>query len=140
MTDSVPPRRVRHYSGGPWELSVGYCRGTRIGDLVGISGSTAVKNGEVVGLGDAAVQARQTLLTIDEALQALGATMQDVYRYRVFLTRPEDGEAVTGVLAEFFGTVHPCATVVVISALLNPDLLLEIEVDAIAESASPVVP
>jgi len=132
------PTRVRHYSGGPWELTVGYCRGTRIGDLIAISGSTAVKDNQVVGASDAAAQTRQTLLTIEEALQALGSSLRDVYRYRVFITQAEDGEAVLSVLTEFFGDVHPCATLVVITALLNPELLVEIEADAFVGSAAPI--
>ncbi|MCC6945524.1 MAG: hypothetical protein IT335_13155 [Thermomicrobiales bacterium] len=138
MTDTTRPGRIRHYSGGPLELKVGYCRGTRIGDMVAISGSTALKDGQVVGVNDAAAQTRQTLQTITEALEALGASIDDVYRYRVFITRVEDGDAVFGVLSEFFGAVHPTATLVVIAALVHPDLVVEIEADAIVGSASPV--
>ncbi len=133
------PTRIRHYSGGPLELKVGYCRGIRIGDMVAISGSTAWKDGQVVGLNDAAAQTRQTLETITDALGALGASIHDVYRYRVYITRVEDGDAVLGVLSEFFGDVHPTATLVVIAALVNPDLIVEIEADAIVGSAAPVV-
>lgn len=130
--------RVRHYSGGPLEIKVGYCRGIRIGDLVAISGSTAWKDGVAIGPGNAAEQTRQTLETITESLNALGASIHDVYRYRVFITRVEDGDAVLGVLSEYFGDVHPTATLVVIEALVNPDLVVEIEADAIVGSAAPV--
>ncbi|CAN5790160.1 RidA family protein [soil metagenome] len=130
--------RSRFYSGGPWELTVGYSRATRVGDQVFVSGCTSMKNGQVVGTSDSAAQARQTLETIAEALIGLGSSLHDVVRYRVYLTRIADWEAVAPVLAEQFGDVHPAGTLVAVAALIDPDLLIEIEVDAIAGSASPV--
>jgi len=130
--------RTRHYSGGPWELAVGYCRGTRIGDLVAIAGSTAMKDGALVGPDDAAAQTRQTLETIGEALTTLGSSFEDVYRYRIYVTRMSDVEAVSGVLSEYFGKVHPSGTLVCVAALMTPEILVEIEVDAMVDSASPV--
>ena len=108
--------RTRHYSGGPWELAVGYCRGTRIDDQIAISGSTAMKDGVLVGVNDAAEQTRQTLDTVGEALTALGSAFDDVYRYRIYVTRMQDVDAVTSVLAEYFGKVHPSGTLVCVAA------------------------
>lgn len=137
MTEGKTYPRIRHYSGGPLELRVGYCRGIRVGDMVAVSGTTALTEHGIVGLNDPVAQTRQTLQTITATLESLGASIQDVYRYRAYITRVEDGEAVLGVLTEFFGDVHPAATLVVIAALINPDLFVEIEVDAMIGSASP---
>jgi enamine deaminase RidA (YjgF/YER057c/UK114 family) len=130
--------RTRFYSGGPWELAVGYSRATRVGDHILVSGCTAMKDGEVVGKDDPAAQARQTLATVSKALAGLGSSIDDVVRYRIYLTRIGDWEAVTPIMADVFGNVHPAATLVAVSALIHPELLIEIEVDAIAGSASPV--
>ncbi len=128
--------RTRIYSGGPWERTVGYSRATRVGDQIFVSGSTAMKDGQVVGKDDPAAQARQTLRTISAALEAAGSSLADVVRYRIFLTRIQDWEAVTPVFAEAFGEVHPAGTLVAVTALIHSDLLIEVEVDAIAGSAS----
>jgi enamine deaminase RidA (YjgF/YER057c/UK114 family) len=128
--------RTRYYSGGPWELTVGYTRATRVDDQIFVSGCTAMKGGAVVGKDDAAAQARQTLETVSQALAGLHSSIDDVVRYRIYLTRIGDWEAVAPVMAEAFGNVHPAGTLVAVSALIHPDLLIEIEVDAIAGSAS----
>lgn len=130
--------RQRVYSGTPWEQSVGYCRATRVGEMVFVSGTTAMKEGQLVGLGDAAAQTRQILATIEWALHQAGATMADVVRYRVYLTDISTWPQVAAELSKVFGTVHPTSTLVAVSALINPDLLVEIEADAIVGSASPV--
>ena len=97
-----------------------------------------MKDGAVVGKNDAAAQARQTLETVSQALAGLHSSIDDVVRYRIYLTRVEDWEAVAPVMADVFGNVHPAGTLVAVSALIHPDLLIEIEVDAIAGSASPI--
>jgi enamine deaminase RidA (YjgF/YER057c/UK114 family) len=130
--------RARYYSGGPWELVVGYSRATRVGDQIFVSGCTAMKDGEVVGKNDPASQARQTLETVREALAGMGSSINDVVRYRIYLIRIADWESVAPVMAEVFGKVHPAGTLVAVSALIHPELLIEIEVDAIAGSALPV--
>ena len=132
------PNRSRVYSGGPWERVVGYSRATRVGDQIFVSGSTAMKDGQLVGKDDPAAQARQTLETIESALIASGSSLGDVVRYRIYLTRIQDWEAVAPVFAEAFGDVHPAGTLVAVAALIHPDLLIEVEVDAIAGSAGPV--
>jgi enamine deaminase RidA (YjgF/YER057c/UK114 family) len=129
--------RTRIYSGG-LEKKVGYCRATRVGDLVFVSGSTATKDDQVVGVGDPAAQTRQTVATIDKALREAGSSMDEVVRYRLFLTNAEDFPAVLKVLSETFGGIHPCGTGVVVTALIRPELVVEIEVDAVIGSATPV--
>jgi enamine deaminase RidA (YjgF/YER057c/UK114 family) len=109
-----------------------------VGDQVFVSGCTAMKDGEVSGKDDPAAQARQTLATISNALAGLGSSIDDVVRYRIYLTSIGDWEAVAPVMAEVFGNVHPAGTLVAVNALIHPDLLIEIEVDAIVGSASPV--
>ena len=130
--------RKRIYSGGPLEKKVGYCRATRVGDLVFVSGSVAMKDGQVVGVGDPAAQTRQTVATIEQALREAGSSMDEVVRYRLFITNAEDFPAVLKVLGETFGGIHPCATGVVVTALIRPELVVEIEVDAVIGSATPV--
>ena len=130
--------RTRIYSGAPLEKKVGYCRATRVGDLVFVSGCTAIKDGQVVGVGDPAAQTRQTVATIDKALREAGSSMDEVVRYRLFVTNAEDFPAVLQVLSETFGGIHPCSTGVVVTALVRPELVVEIEVDAVIGSATPV--
>ena len=132
-------QRERFYSGGPWEQTVGYSRATRVGDQIYVSGCTALKDGQLVGKGDPASQTRQTLLTIEGALVGLGSSLADVVRYRVYLTRITDWEAVAPELAAAFGDVHPANTLLAVAGLIHPDMLIEIEADAIAGSAAPVV-
>ena len=131
--------RTRIYSSGPLEKKVGYCRATRVGDLVFVSGSTtAIKDGQVVGVGDPAAQTRQAVATIDKALREAGSSMDEVVRYRLFVTNAEDFPAVLKVLSETFGGIHPCGTGVVVTALVRPEFVVEIEVDAVIGSATPV--
>ena len=130
--------RKRIYSGRPLEKKVGYCRATRVGDLVFVSGCGAMKDGQVVGVGDPAAQTRQTVATIEQALREAGSSMDEVVRYRLFITNAEDFPAVLKVLGETFGGIHPCGTGVVVTALVRPELVVEIEVDAVIGSATPV--
>jgi enamine deaminase RidA (YjgF/YER057c/UK114 family) len=130
--------RKRIYSGGPLEKKFGYCRATRVGDLVFVSGSTAMKDGQVVGVGDPAAQTRQIVATIEKALREAGSSMDEVVRYRLFVTNAEDFPAVIKVLSETFGGIHPCGTGVVVTALVHPEFVVEIEVDAVIGSATPV--
>ena len=130
--------RKRIYSGGPLEKKFGYCRATRVGDLVFVSGSTAMKDGQVVGVGDPAAQTRQIVATIEKALREAGSSMDEVVRYRLFVTNAEDFPTVLKVLGETFGGIHPCGTGVVVTALVRPEFVVEIEVDAVIGSATPV--
>jgi enamine deaminase RidA (YjgF/YER057c/UK114 family) len=121
-------------SGGPFEKIGGYSRAVRVGDQVFVSGSTAVKDGQVVGPGDVVAQTRQTLSTITRALQQAGATLADVVRYRIYLTNIADRSKVLPIFGEYFGDSRPAGTLVAVSALISPEMMIEIEVDAIAGS------
>ena len=122
-------------SGGPWEHKGGYSRAVRVGDQIYVSGSTAVKDGQLAGVGDVAAQARQTLETISAALAQAGSSLADVVRYRIYLTNIADHEQVIPVLGEYFGDIRPAGTLVAVSALIAPEMMIEIEVDAIAGSS-----
>jgi enamine deaminase RidA (YjgF/YER057c/UK114 family) len=118
-------------SGAPWESVVGYCRAVRAGDHVWVAGTTATgESGEVVGKGDAGAQARYALQKIERALKEVGASLKHVVRTRMFVTDISQWEAIGRVHGEFFGDVRPAATMVEVSKLIDPDHLVEIEVDA----------
>ena len=123
--------RTQIGTGTPWEGTVGYSRGVRVGPHVWISGTTAIgDDGQLVGRGDAYAQARQILRIIERALERLGATMADVVRTRMYVTRVADWEAVGRAHGECFADVRPASTLVEVSALVDPDMLVEIDVDA----------
>jgi len=110
-------------SGSEFESSVGYSRAVRTGPFVAVAGTTGTGD-------DIASQARDALRRIDTALQEVGASMSDVIRTRMFVTDMSMWGAVGRVHAEVFGTIRPAATMVEVSALIAPDLMVEIEVDA----------
>ena len=121
----------RHGSGGPYEDVVGYSRVIRAGDLVVVAGSTALMpDGVIAGIGDPYVQARQTIENIASALARVGATLADVIRTRVYLVDDGHFDGFARAHAEAFGDVRPVNTTVIVAALPDPRMLLEIEVDA----------
>jgi len=120
----------RFGSENPWEGAVGYCRAVRAGDHVHVAGTTATVDGEVVAVGDAAEQTRVALRLVADALARAGASMADVVRTRIFVTDISQWEAIGRAHGEFFADVRPVATMVEVTALIDPDLLVEIEVDA----------
>ncbi len=131
MTDTVH-ERVNISSGTPWEERVGYSRAVRIGDLVYISGTTAMKEGALVGINDPYAQTVQILANIRWALGEAHATMDDVVRYRVYLVDIHDWTEVARALKETFDAVRPCSTFLAVAALIDPAMRVEIEVDAVA--------
>jgi enamine deaminase RidA (YjgF/YER057c/UK114 family) len=126
--------RVNISGNSPWEPLVGYSRAVRIGPHVWVAGTTATdESGSLVGAGDAAAQARRALENIRCALEAAGAGIAQVVRTRMYVTRIEDWRAIAAVHAEFFAAVRPAATLVEVSRLVAPDMLVEIEVEAYTE-------
>jgi enamine deaminase RidA (YjgF/YER057c/UK114 family) len=130
MTSSARPTRSRVSSGTAYEALAGYSRAVRVGDRVLVSGTTASGPEGPVAVGDAAAQTRFVLDRIERALTELGATVRDVVRTRIFVRRIEDWEAVARVHGERFGTVRPANTLVQ-ATLVHPDLLVEIEAEAV---------
>lgn len=134
MTDTTP-QRIHISSGTPWEERVGYSRAVRIGNLVYTSGTTAMKDGALVGVGSAYAQTVQILANIRWALEEAGASLRDVVRYRVYLVDIHDWTEVAPALKEVFGEIRPCSTLLAVAALIDPAMRVEIEVDAVVPSA-----
>lgn len=119
-------------SGRPWEEIVGYSRAVRVGQVIHVAGTTSVDDaGNVVGAGDPGAQTTQALRIIEAALKKLGASMRDVVRTRIYVTNIADWEAIGAAHGAFFRHVRPAATMIEVSRLIDPALLVEIEAEAI---------
>lgn len=136
--DSAGSSRINVSGGGPLEATVGYSRAVRVGDHVVVAGTTTLNPGGVDHPGDCYLQTRAVLRVIEDALRQVGASLSDVVRTRAFLTDMSKAEEYGRAHGEVFSEVRPAATLVEVSALVHPDLVVEIEVDAIISSISSV--
>ncbi len=128
----MPGTRVSGNS--PWEDRIGFSRAVRVGNVVHVSGTTAMgDDGQIVGRGDAYAQMVQAIRNVERALRGLGAELSDVVRTRMYVTDIGRWEEVSRAHGEFFREIRPAATMVEVSRLIAPDMLVEIEVEAIVE-------
>lgn len=125
--------RIHISSGAPWESIVGYSRAVRVGDRIEVAGTTAIRNGEAQYPKDPYRQTRLILEIIQDAIEEAGGKIEDVVRTRIYIIERKHWEAVGKAHGEFFREIKPAATMVVVKELIDPALLVEIEVVAVVE-------
>jgi enamine deaminase RidA (YjgF/YER057c/UK114 family) len=126
-------KRTKTFSGTPWEPIVGYARAVQVGETVYVSGTTGTDpSGKVLAPGDVYAQAVQTIRNIESALTRLGLGLEHVVRTRIYLTQMDRWEEAARAHAESFGQVHPATTLIGVSRLVDPEMLVEIEAVAVA--------
>jgi len=126
-------KRTKIFSGTPWEPKVGYARAVQVGETIHISGTTGTDpSGKVLAPGDVYAQSVQTIRNIENALKRLGVGLEHVVRTRIYLTQIDRWEEAARAHAEFFGEIHPATSLIGVARLVDPEMLVEIEAEAVA--------
>ncbi|MBZ5563751.1 MAG: RidA family protein [Acidobacteriia bacterium] len=126
-------KRSKIFSGTPWEPKVGYARAVQVGETIHVSGTTGTDpSGKVLAPGDMYAQSVQTIRNIENALKRLGLGLENVVRTRIYVTQIDRWEEVAKAHAEFFGEVHPATSLIGVVRLVDPEMLVEIEAEAVA--------
>ena len=128
-----PNSRQLYSSGAEWEDIAGYSRAVRVGNVIEVAGTTAMKDGELIGKGDIYLQTKTILSIIQEAIEGLGGKIDQIVRTRMFVTDISQWESVAKAHGEVFSKIKPVTTMVEVSGLIDPDMMVEIEASVIIE-------